>query len=423
MNPIDESPLFDRFDWRVAGVTVSLALLVYFVTLAPTVTLGHSGAFVVAGEYLGVGRVPGYPLWHLMAKVFITLFGFVHYRGQPNPAWATNFMSAFFGALSCGLVALLVSRAGRSDGDPAPRRRVFLAALAAGLLLAVSPAMWAQSVITETDTLTLFCLLLFLVACAAWLRRPSLPAACGLAASFGLGLAQSELLLLLLPAFCLALHGGDARLFRMFCVGNLFLWILPLALLAGGWPRHWLIPAAAASAVLGLLLPLRLSPAGPRALAVIGVVALMLSLYAYLPIASEGNPPIQFGYPRTFEGFLFVISRGQYERIVPSPVFSSLFAEQLGWYANLLLRQFLFFPALAGVIPFFTRARHPVEWRRWQGVCFLALFMFSVVLVNGSSPHMDIQDSLIQREKFIPGFALWSILMGIGFVRLADWIL
>jgi hypothetical protein len=81
-----DNRVFNKTDWAAAGLVVLVALTIYFVTLAPSVTLEQSGAFVVAGQYLGIGRVPGYPLWHLLAKGFITVFGFVRYRGHPNPA-------------------------------------------------------------------------------------------------------------------------------------------------------------------------------------------------------------------------------------------------------------------------------------------------------------------------------------------------
>lgn len=88
---IPVSPVFDRVDWAAAGVATLIALTIYCVTLAPNVTLEQSGALVVAGQYCGVGRMPGYPLWHMLAKLFITVFGFVRYRGCPNPGMGNQF--------------------------------------------------------------------------------------------------------------------------------------------------------------------------------------------------------------------------------------------------------------------------------------------------------------------------------------------
>lgn len=58
-----DNRVFSKTDWAAAGLVTLLALTIYFATLAPTVTLEQSGAFVVAGQHLGIGRAPGYPLW------------------------------------------------------------------------------------------------------------------------------------------------------------------------------------------------------------------------------------------------------------------------------------------------------------------------------------------------------------------------
>jgi hypothetical protein len=43
-----------------------------------------------------------------------------------------------------------------------------------------------------------------------------------------------------------------------------------------------------------------------------------LGFYFYLPFASMTNPPVNWAYARTAEGFLHGISRGQYERYHPT---------------------------------------------------------------------------------------------------------
>jgi hypothetical protein len=48
-----------------------------------------------------------------------------------------------------------------------------------------------------------------------------------------------------------------------------------------------------------------------------------VSFYVYMPIVSDlRNPPMNWGYPRTWEGFKHAITRGQYEKIVPTDIFS-----------------------------------------------------------------------------------------------------
>lgn len=418
--------MFNRTDWAAAGIVALVALTIYFVTLAPTVTADQSAAFAVAGDHLGIGRVPGYPFWHILAKVFTTVFGFVRYRGHPNPAWATNFMSAVFGALSCGLIALLVARVGRataksqSEGTP----RSFVAAVAAGILFAVSHTMWSQSVITETHTLTLFCILLFLVASLAWLKNPCRRSAFGLAAAFGLAFAQSHMIVLLAPVLLLALLLAEPRLCRELFLANFFLWILPCILLNSRIDRPWLLIAIVLSVILGFALPLRLSSSGSTAMVMLLLMAMGLASYVYLPIACEGKAPMQFSYARTWEGFVHAITRGQYERISPTDVFGHplLFLSQIKWYINLQNHQFIPPAGLLAVLPIICISRFRGVWRKWWILCLLSFFVFSVVLLIGVNPHMDVQDTLIQKVKFIPGFALWSVFMGLGLAIVLGWI-
>ena len=135
-----EARFFGGYEWKAAGIAAFLAFVVFRATLAPTVTLEHSGALVVAADHLGVGRVPGYPVWTLLAKGFICLFPYAQYHGHPNPAWAVNWMSAFFGALACGLLAALACRLARAAVASGALSAV--SGIAAGLLFACSPVFW-----------------------------------------------------------------------------------------------------------------------------------------------------------------------------------------------------------------------------------------------------------------------------------------
>jgi tetratricopeptide (TPR) repeat protein/phage shock protein PspC (stress-responsive transcriptional regulator) len=49
-----------------------------------------------------------------------------------------------------------------------------------------------------------------------------------------------------------------------------------------------------------------------------GLFAAGASFYLYMPIASMTNPPLNWGYPRTIEGFIHALTRGQYESARPT---------------------------------------------------------------------------------------------------------
>ena len=77
-----------------------------------------------------------------------------------------------------------------------------------------------------------------------------------------------------------------------------------------------------------------------------------VAFYMYLPIASEQNPPMNWGYARTWAGFMHAVTRGQYEAIVPTDIFSDKFLQQLGAYLTDLRGQFSLPVAVLGFLPF-----------------------------------------------------------------------
>src|SRR6187401_3275575 len=97
-------PLFRRIDWISFAVTTLLVFIGYYLTLAPDLTLEDSGELAVGSFYAGVPHPPGYPVWTLYTWLFTVLVPF------SNIAWRVALSSAVAGALSCGLIALMVSR-------------------------------------------------------------------------------------------------------------------------------------------------------------------------------------------------------------------------------------------------------------------------------------------------------------------------
>lgn len=77
------------------------SLLYYSFNLAPTVVYGDSAEFVVGAYKLTIVHPSGYPLYLLLGKLFTFIpVGDIAYR--------VNLMSAFFGALTCSIVFLII---------------------------------------------------------------------------------------------------------------------------------------------------------------------------------------------------------------------------------------------------------------------------------------------------------------------------
>lgn len=174
---------------------------------------------------------------------------------------------------------------------------------------------------------------------------------------FGLGLTNYQVLLLLGLTMAIAVMVKDMRLLRDFVIaGAPYLFIYGLIKLNGlpgiDHPTGkifyvYMFLNALWLCCVYFLLPNGKTVAGAFLYAIMGV-----SVYAYMPLASETNPPMNWGYPRTYEGFLHAIFRGQYEKIIPTPIFSWQFVEQLGAYLSDLRGTFTLPVVVIGSFPF-----------------------------------------------------------------------
>lgn len=412
---------FGADEWKAAGIAAFLAFVVFRATLAPTVTLEYSGALVVAADHLGVARPPGYPVWTLLAKGFIGLFPHAQYHGHPNPAWAVNWMSAFFGAMACGLLAATTGRLARAA--VASDALCAVSGIAAGLLWACSPVLWSQAVVAETHTLTNFYFLALLALALRWIDSADRRSPYLLAFLSGLALSISPVLILFLPVLLLAAAFVSLKDFARMSAA---------ALLLGGflfaefrWGR--LRPAIGAGVLGGALALAGFLAAFRATRSSAGLLLLLLAgltPYVYLPIASDHNPPMNMGYARTWEGFWHVVSRGQYEALVPLDPFAhpGIFIRDLAWYARLLAAQFTAPLAALALVPILALRRLD---RRAQAALLLVLgawFCFAVVVLVGAHPQVDVQNTWVARPLFLPSFALVALLIGVGWAILSNWI-
>ncbi|MBN1670449.1 MAG: DUF2723 domain-containing protein [Kiritimatiellae bacterium] len=171
---------------------------------------------------------------------------------------------------------------------------------------------------------------------------------------------------------------------------------------------------------LVLALAYFLLPKGKTVALVVLLAELGLAFYLYLPIASEQNPPMNWGYPRTWDGFKHAISRGQYEKISPAQVVSSLFLEQIGTYLRDLRVQFTLMVALVGFLPF-------TAWRIKAGNLRIKAFYVALALALVACFFIGVEelgetgaetggggDGIVTVYKSLTGLVI--ILLGLGFL-------
>ncbi len=431
---------FRRADWISFGLTFLIALTVYTLTLQPTVGLEDSGELIVASDYLGVPHPPGYPIWSLLTWGFQWVFHKMTYHGYPNPAWAVNFFSAFAGAAACAVLALLVSRSGTDFlrslkkasttlGDQTERIFCCVAGISSGLLLAFSQGMWSQSVIAEVYSLNIFFQTLMLLFIYRWMVEPDNPKPLFLMAFvFGLGLTNHQTLIFMGLAVALAIGLRNIRLFRDFAIVGIFYAVMVALNKFGpaewGWaqgpaqPAFWFWTVyAVVVPVFGLFLPNGKAVCGTCLLMLLG-----LSFYLYMPFASDQNPPINWGYPRTWEGFMHVITRGQYEGVTLANVFTLRFVRQIGAYLHDLRSQFFGPTALLALIPFVSLPWIGRKNRAWFLTTVLAFIGVGVIFMILQNPKIDIQTLFIARVQYIQSHAIYAIWLGYGLLLMMAWL-
>jgi len=122
--------------WQ-AIILFSVIFSIYFKTLHPSLPGGDSGEIIVAAFDMGVAHPPGYPLFTLLAKLFMTVVPL------GSVAWRVNLLSAVSGALSSSFIFLAVYRMTSNPGA---------GVLSAGMF-AFSRLTWTWSVSAEVFAL------------------------------------------------------------------------------------------------------------------------------------------------------------------------------------------------------------------------------------------------------------------------------
>ncbi|MCE5231118.1 DUF2723 domain-containing protein [bacterium] len=240
--------------WGLAVLVLGL----YLATAAPNPWWGDGCELASAAVVLGVPHPTGYPLYVVVAHVFIKLMGFV------EPGRATTILDAVLLAVACGMTALLLRRV---IGSKSTASLLIAAGLAA--LIAISRTVWDHATVTEVYPLTYFmCIAVLLV---VW-TDPAKPPGIGRAALLGglVGLASLN-------------HYSIIAYFPL----------TGLIVLEWTWRRKWGVKLAYCATTIACWL-------------------VMLSGYLYLPLRARVNPPLNWGNPDTLARIKWVLTGGQF---------------------------------------------------------------------------------------------------------------
>lgn len=374
---------------RLAGAAFvfAVALTVYVLTLAPTVTFVDSGELIVAARSLGVAHPPGFPLYLLLAH--LTTFIPVG-----NIAQRVNFASALFAALAVTFLFLLVSevllssatskrasnkprqhgskkhRDKQSAKNPASETQAeenqmllsLVPALVAALLLAFSRTLWSFATVAEVYTLNTLLILCIWLLMFRWRVT-----------------GNNKLLLLAALIFGLALGVHHVT------VGVMLPALAVFVYRTAGWSffRSKQLLYAALIAIAG-----------------------MIAIYAYLPLAAHQLPIMNWGDPRTAQRIWSHISGHQYQ------VFFSFSLEQIAnqtaEFTKLAVREFN--PAWLPLALLLFAVGFVALWRRDRTVFW---FLVLVVVADlGYSLNYEIAED--KGAYYLPAFIAVSAAAGFG---------
>ena len=413
-------PLFRRIDWLTLGLTFVVVLAAYFLTLAPELTLEDCGELVTGSFYAGIPHPPGYPVWTVYSWLWTVLLP------VGNPAWRVSVGEAVAAAFACGLLSFMVSRGSsllmesivalKTVSGRRANAICVISGVVAGLLMGLDGFMWKESVVVNRIALfSVPWLMLVLVCLLRWLYAPQQLRYAYLAAFlFGVCFTTHQSLIVAALGFEVILAAGNARLGRDAFIGNFLVYSVYNVILAT--TGHHLFANLAQPGLFflfnavglgslgaGIWLAVRTKAMGSEWRPVI-VMALLWFLgvffYFYMPLAGMSNPPMEWGYPRTVNGFFHALTRGQYQQPNPTNVLADplRFFGQMGLLFGGVAEEFTWMYLFAALVPFaFFRKmqRRERAWLVGLSAMYLCLGVLLIVLLN---PNPDRASATLSRS-------------------------
>lgn len=466
------SRFFTPEDWIAAGATFLISGMAFLYYMSPEVTLEDSGELVTGSFNFGVPHPPGYPLWAFLGWVWRHLVPF------GNPAWRICLMSVLTGAVLVGVLTLLMTRSimmllrssswAEDVEEPMKHWIALTVGSCAALLFGFNRGVWLWASVPEMRVLNVFMFILTACTFFAWMMRPqryALLYATVLIYALGLGVHMTIVVMVLpflIGAFAVGALASDESSQDLMKRLSAFWEVFVAALL--GWSccaavNAWLEAPDNGQIfsqkvnffiIFGPSMPAALMIVGPavvaigmlilfnergwlnwkRALFCTAAFVLGCSMYLYMPIASSTNPPMNWGYAWTKQGFLHAITRGQYERLNIATPLSKDFYIQLYLFMRALLQQFSPRIGFAGdfilglpIVSFacVTLVALIKDWgrfrsrgRAWLIFVWSAFVWTSVGLIFIINPGLDKQNQEINIKFFGPAHGFFSMLIGYG---------
>lgn len=357
------------------GLSISVvALIVYTMTLCPTVDFIDSGELATVSYTLGIAHPTGYPLFTLVGWIFSHLpFGLrVIYQLNLMAAVLCSAGLFFFFRLLVFLLRNINAKNRESDEEEKVLSEkwwsVFLPAMGGTFILAFSETYWTTALSVEVYSLHIvfLTLLLFLFTKVILLEQK--------------GSSDIE----------------SKRVHRSYWFG--FAYVLGLA-----FTNHMTTILLAPAFLYYFFSVHRFEVQEWKKLLKLGVPFLLgLSVYLYLPICSSTNPVMNWGQPIDLEKFIWHWT-GKVYRVWLFASFENA-AKQLKYFFEMLPKEFAYGPLIFSLVGF---------WSLWKANKKLFLYLLLLFLgCVGYSINYDIHDI---DSYFLLAYITLAIVAAIGF--------
>jgi tetratricopeptide (TPR) repeat protein len=436
-------PMFRKMDWLAMLITFGTVWAVYLFTLAPNVTLEDSGELCTGSFYAGIPHPPGYPFWAIWSYIWTVIVPF------GSVAWRVEVGQSFASALGCGLLALMVSRGGSmliegiEELKEVNRRWesaiCIVSGAVAGMLLGFGFFMWKESVVINRISIFGVPWLLAMIALLMrWMYAPEQRWYLYIAMLFYGWIATIHQSLILgalgveiLIALVLPRLGRD-----LFAINSLMYLIILFYIKKGTVPalnamtftEQVIFNTVGIFSLAGLAWLFtktgKIFTEWKSVLIMGGMWLIGVLVYLYEPVSCMTVPPMQWGYPRTVEGFFHALSRGQYgtgegTNVLQDP---ARFVFQLYYLAQGLSESFSWVYMFIGLLPFlFLKKMHQRE-RNWIIGLTALYLLLSVQLVMVLNVTPDRSTSELNKVFFTASHGVFAILIGYGLTLLAAYI-
>ncbi|MGA2193266.1 MAG: DUF2723 domain-containing protein [Nitrospirota bacterium] len=394
----------------IPAFVFAVSMLLYLMTIAPTLSFFDSGEMISGAYTLGVSHPPGYPVYVTLGKLFTFI-------PLGNVAFRVNLMSAFFATMTSVMI-YYITRAMFQDpeapGDKKKTEGFFksvvnpaeIAGIFSALAFSFSYNVWAWAVVSKFYTLNAFvvsCLLMLLI---RWRRARIEEGDRGgghslaylYAIAFLLGIAPVVHIsqFVLIPMYLLYIVIVDGRVFLDIRSGK-----------GQSFLRR----------VLSIIKTVNLKTI------VLGGFFFLLghSIYLHLPLRAVQDPLIDWGIPTTWGQFKWDYNREGYPVVGGIRTWSLLW-EQIKSFN--LVREFTWAGIPLILLGLWGHLKR--DWRHFTVLAFGSVWMTSIIVIMGNPP---IENIFLLEQFYIPVYIFLTIIMG-GAVylildnsRLGPWIL